>query len=327
MQIIIYKTNEITDDMWDQIVTGYILSFENHFITKENLINSYISNNFGFSYHSVCFDGDKIIAFNSIIPYWYYYNKEKIKLGLSGTTFVLKEYRKDIFIFQDMYFALKEHCANEGIVAFLGVPNKNSYKYSIKLLKCKEILKLSYYALPIKAFNIIGKGKLSFLNIFSLIYSYLLIIFNLLITIFFNSKENLKKYRLSIDEPFLKQRFSNARYKTITKRKKQFTYVLADEDGIKTAYIMDFRDKEYRKSSRVLLLSVWHILRYEKVDIILYVGTMNIKQIILTKIPHKFEPKMLPLTWNILDIENPKRFKSMSEPENWDFSLINLDVR
>lgn len=327
MRIDIYKTGEIIDCMWNLIVEGYIQSFEDHFITKEELIEGYTANGFGYSYHSICSDGDKIIAFNSIIPYWYYDTNEPIKLGLSGTTFVLKEYRQDIFIFQDMYVALKKHCVGEGMIAFLGVPNKNSYQYSIKLLKCKEICKLSYYVLPIKVFNILGKEKLSHLNFISIVYAYFSILFNLIITAIFDYKEVVKKFRLSIDETFLNKRFANSRYKSFVKGDKRFTYVLANENGVKTAYIMDFRDKEYRKSSRALLLSVWHILRCEKVDIIMYVGTMNMKQALLTKLPHRFDPKILPLTYNLLDIANSEQYQMMSKSENWDFSLINLDVR
>ena len=327
MRIDIYRTHEITDNMWSQIVNGYILSFENHSTTKEKLIGGYTSNHFGYSYHSVCWDEDKIVAFNSIIPYLYLKDNEQIKLGLSGTTYVLKEYRKDIFIFQDMYFALRKYCVNENVAAFLGVPNSNSYKYSIKLLKCKEAFKLSYYVLPVRIFNVIKKPRLSLFNIFSLIFSYLLILISAVINLFFNYKEAFRKYRLFIDKDFLKQRFAKSKYKTIANERSQFTYVLDSEDGVKVAYVMDFRDSEYRKSNKVLLSTVWHILRFEKVDMILYVGTMNMNQTILTKIPRKLEPKILPFTYNILDIPDPTQFESMSKSINWDFSLINLDVK
>jgi hypothetical protein len=81
-EIKIYKTNEISDKMWDQIVKGFNASFENHPTTKDRLIGDATSNSFGYSYHAICVKNDLIIGFNTIFPNYYIHNgNEKITLG------------------------------------------------------------------------------------------------------------------------------------------------------------------------------------------------------------------------------------------------------
>jgi hypothetical protein len=327
MEIKIYKTHEINDNIWTQIVEGFNLSFEGHHTTKEKMIIHYTSNEFGFSYHAICSDGDKLAGFNSIIPHYYIYNnKEKIILGLSGTTYVLKEYRKDIFIFYDMFNSLKEYCSNENIVAFIGVPNSNSYEYFIKFLESKEISKLPYYILPLNFFNVIGKRSLSCLNFISYLFVYVWLIINTLFSLVYNSKEHTVSYKLDINDNFCNKRFSASKYKTIRRKNKKSTYVIVEENGIRTAYIMDFRENTL-KQYKVLIWSVRQILKHEKVDVIIFVGTMNFKQYLFFKVPPKFEPQKLPLIYNMLKNTFQDRYSDMAVFKNWDFSLINLDVR
>lgn len=329
MNIEIYKTYEIPDDYWKQIVCGFNSSFEGHSTTIDQIKNGAVSNSFGYSYHALCFiDDDRIIGFNSIAPNYYINTKkQKTKVGLSGSTYVLEEYRKDIFIFHDMYMALKKHCKNEGFVMFLGVPNKNSFDYSIKFLKCKHVFNLPYYILPKNIFNVVGHGKLSFLNVFSKAYSLLSIFFAFVSSRFINTKEKTEsKYRIIQDESFLSKRFKDGKYKSINTENISFTYVMYNEDNIKAVYLMHFAEND-RKSFKALVKAVCYIFTHENYDIIMYVGTMNFKQLLLLKVPKRFEPKKLPFTYNLMMNENKNDFEDMNIKENWDFSLMNLDVR
>lgn len=329
MTIKIYKTFEINDDYWKQIVTGYNESFERENITVEQLKLESESNYFGYSYHALCIiEEDKIIGFNSIAPNYYLStNKEKIKVGLSGSTYVLEKYRKDIFILNDMFMALKKHCAKEDVIVILGVPNKNSFDYSIKFLKCKHVFNLPYYILPKNIFNVVGHGKLSFLNVFSKAYSLLSIFFAFVSSRFINTKEKTEsKYRIIQDESFLSKRFKDGKYKSINTENISFTYVMYNEDNIKAVYLMHFAEND-RKSFKALVKAVCYIFTHENYDIIMYVGTMNFKQLLLLKVPKRFEPKKLPFTYNLMMNENKNDFEDMNIKENWDFSLMNLDVR
>lgn len=329
MKIEIYKTHEIADSYWEQIVSGFNSSFEDHSTTIDQIKNGATSNYFGYSYHALCIvEDDKVIGFNSIAPNYYInINKEKIKVGLSGSTYVLEQYRKDIFIFHDMYISLKKHCKNEGFVVFLGVPNKNSYQYSINFLKCKHVFNLPYYILPKNIFNVVGKGKLSFLNIFSKAYFLLSVIIAYVTSRFVNTNEKTDhKYRILQDETYLSNRFKDKKYKTIKAESISFTYVMCKEDNIKAVYLMHFSEKGH-KSFKALVKAVYYIYTHENFDMIMYVGTMNFKQILLLKVPIRFEPKNLPFTYNLMMNENKNDFEDMNIKENWDFSLMNLDVR
>lgn len=327
MDIKIYKTNEIPDKLWEQIVRGFNASFEGHYATKEQLKIGATSNSLGYSYHAICVENDLVIGYNTIIPNYYVRNgKEKIIIGLSGSTFVLKEYRKDIFIFHDMYMGLKKYCAKENIIAFLGVPNLNSYQYSIKFLHCIEVFCLNYYILPVKISNILKARKFSFLNILSELFSLFLIAGNRLLTHIYNPKENKANYRIEINDAFLEKRFKDKRYKSISKGNIKFTYVISDENGIKCAYIMYFGENGI-KTLKSLTIAVSHIFRREKIDIIMFVGTLRINQSILIKVPTKFQPRELPFTYNLLDSIDSEKYSDMNNENNWDFSLLNLDVR
>jgi len=327
MEIKVFKTNELSDKIWDQIVKGFNASFYNQHITKERLIRDATSNSFGYSYHAVCIENDLVIGFNTIFPNYYIHNdNEKITLGLSGSTFVLKEYRKDIFILYDIYMALKKYCAKENIIAFLGVPNSNSYQYLIKFVHFKDVFCLDYYILPVKIFNILKIHRLSFLNFFSKFFFSLLIAGNRLLMHLYNSKEKKASYRMEINNDFLEKRFKDKRYQSISKGNIKFTYVLNDENGIKCAYIMYFGEDGI-KTLKSLTLAVSHIFRHEKIDIIMYVGTLRINQTILIKVPTKFQPKKLPFTYTLLDSDNSDKYTDMNNKNNWDFSLLNLDVR
>jgi len=326
MEINIYKTYEIDDYLWNSIADGFNQSFEAHPVTTNDLRLQYRSNTYGYSFHAVCTDGEKVVGFNTIAPYIYKHNGENVLLGLSGSTFVIKEYRNDIFIFHDMYQALKAYCVKENMISFLGVPNENSYMYSIKFLKCKEIFTLSYYILPLNISRIIGKKNIFLVNFTSKIYALLVILLNGLAKTIWNSKERSVPYQISLENSFHSSRLASNYYKNIIKKNIKIWYRVVDENGIKTAYIMDFRQKD-EKTLKALWFAVWSIFWKEKADVIMYVGTMNLKQAILTKVPAKFEPKRLPLTYNLLKINDPKIYKDIENPKNWDFSLLNLDVK
>ena len=99
-----------------------------------------------------------------------------------------------------------------------------------------------------------------------------------------------------------------------------------DEEGVKTAYIMDFR-QQGKRTHRALISLVTHILRKEKADAILFIGDLQLKQFILFKVPAKKVPQRFPLTIDYLGEDNKGIKNIVLLPNNWDFSLINFDVR
>ena len=155
----VFKTHEISDEHWHEVTTGFNKAF-NLSRNSEYFREYYLRTLFGYSYHALVFEDDnKVIASNSLIPFRYQdtHNDKEVLIGQSGGTYVLEGYRNDIFIFQDMLSALWEYSEKEGVVASLGVPNENSFQYSIKFLESTLIGYLPYYVLPVRIFNIRSK--------------------------------------------------------------------------------------------------------------------------------------------------------------------------
>ena len=326
MEIQIYKTFEISDDLWDKIVLSFNESFEQSHMTKKDLISGATSDSFGYSYHAVCVDNDRVVGFNSIIPNYYFYNKQKIKMGYSGSTFVIKEYRKNMMILRDMMKKLEAVCKEDDIKAFLAVPNSNSLLYFRKILKYDDIANLPYYILPVSISKILKKPGLKIFDFFIKIFCTVHIFLNKIFASLFNTRSEKKKYAVDYNTDFNHNRFSHSRYKTIQKDGVEFSYAIYNEDGVKTAYLMDFH-QNYIKSRISLIKSISHIYRNEDIDAILFIGTMNFFQTVLCKVPAKYEPKNLPLTVKILNKQDKENFVDYNKINNWDFSLINFDVR
>ena len=80
---------------------------------------------------------------------------------------IFSGFQNNIFLFKDLMNALFEYCKSEGMVLKVGVPNKNSFRYTIKIIKSKLVGYLPYYILPVRAFTLLHVKKLNFLNVFS----------------------------------------------------------------------------------------------------------------------------------------------------------------
>lgn len=324
MEIKIYKTYEINDKLWKQIVDGFNICFPNHKRTIEQLVERYKVYPLEYSYHALCYKDGEFVGFNSIIPALYQVDGNDVLMGQSCDTYVLPQFRKDIFIFMEVYNKLRERCADDGFVAFLGVPNQNSYQYSIKILKCKEVFQLDYWILPIKLGNIIGKAR--WLNCFTEIYAWLNIGVNALLSRIVNFKEEDRRIHIKMDETYLNERLSANKYVNIKECNYQFCYTITEDEGIRCAYIM-LSNEGMKRSYRALYRCVYHILLHEKVDMIMFNGTINMKQTLLIKVPFRFQPRKLPFTVNFLKKEYKTKYDFLEDSKAWDFTLINLDVR
>lgn len=322
----IFKTYEISDDLWEEIVEGFNESFEGYNITIETLKNGYyISNQLGYAYHAIDFDDatGEIRGFNSYTPSFY---KNGLNVFVSGTTFVRKKFRKDIFIFGDLLTALRKYAKEIGFQIEIGVPNHNSREYAKKFLKTIYVADLDYYILPIRISRCLNKSKLSFLDFFTRGFSILHIYFQNAISLFVNCKAKAAKYSLIDDEVFYEKRFRNKYYSKYQEGVFRAYYRLYKEDNAVVAYILDVREKQI-VTSRAFARAVKYIIKNDKPDAIMYVGTLRFTQCCLFKVPKKLIPKPLPLTYYVLDKNNKEKYNDMSDMNNWDFSLMNFDVR
>lgn len=321
----IYKTHEIDDNLWQEVAEGFNESFDMS-ITPQSLKTGFcISNQLGYAYHAIAIDDEtgEIKGFNTFTPTFY---KDGLKALLSGSTFVKKKFRKDIFIYGDMIKALREKGKEDGYAIDMGVPNKNSKEYALKFLKGTYVGDLDYYIFPRNISKCIHKSFLRssdcivrlFLDLYMLVYG--------LFLPFYNNKEKKVKYSLIVDENFYQARFKNNFYSHYIEESFSAYYRIIDEEGTKAAYIMDFREGKER-TTRALYKSVKYITKKEKPDAILFVGFLRMKQRVLFKVPPKYIPKSLSLVYYLIDKSKKEKYIDMKEKDNWDFSLMNFDVR
>jgi hypothetical protein len=325
MDISVIKSHELIDREWIDLTSGFNVSFDQN--KKNNELKSYYLNNqFGYSYHAIAKNEiGKICGHTSIIPQVYNVNTKEYIFGLSGGSFILKEYRKDAFLFIDLYEAIHDYCAKEHMSVIVGVPNQNSFKFFTKILASIYVKDLKYYILPIKPFQILNKKKYTIVDRFNWLPVFTLIIFNQLLAFLISIKEKDYLIHQKLDDEFLRFRF-NEKYQFYKGEKTNGIYRIYDENGIKIAYVLDFRQNSLR-TQRALITIIIHILREEKVDAIVYIGELRMKQYILFKIPEKMNPQRFPLIYDLIDKENTELSLLLQIIENWDFGLMNFDVR
>lgn len=320
MNIKVCKSFELNERDWDDLVTGFNETFEREKGIKE-LHNHYKKNEFGYSFHSIARDNaGKFCGHTSVIPHYYKVDGERVLVGLSGGTFIQKEARSDIFLFKKMYDKLKEKCRIEGLSSIVGVPNKNSYKYTLKILKKIHLKDLNYYVLPVHPVQ----GNQIANNLIGVITK-----INSICQKWFSKIANFKEEHWPIEieksPAFLVVRLGEE-YKQYKNDGIDGAYRMYDEEGKKVAYIMYF-DENGRRTYRALASLIDEILSRENPDLIMYIGTLKLTQFLLLKLPKRFEPKKLPLTITLLGNHSKKVEQMLLKEENWDFGLINFDVR
>lgn len=328
MKIEVYKTHEIDNKYWHEIIAEFNRAFN---VNKkiEDLLAFYHCAPLGYSYHAIVFEDktNKILGYNALYPYIYLDKEDdEILIGVSGGTFVIPEFRKEIFIFADMANALWEFVSKEGIIATVGVSNENSYQYAKTFLDSRLISYLPYYVLPVRFFNVLKLKNISFLNFISRAFAYLLLFINLPLSYLKNSLEKPSRFELKLDDNFYLKRFERKSYKKICFKNIQAYYRIVLEKGVRAVYLFDFRENK-KRSFYALVRAVEYILINEKPDIIIFIGNLRIKQYLLIKVPHRLEPQNLPLTFNLTAPEFDEYYGVMSDPDNWNFGLMNFDVR
>ena len=325
MKIQILKTFEIEDSLWERIVQGFNESFDRNVTVEAFKTGFCVSNQLGYGLHAIAFDDESgdIMAFNTYSPTFY---KGSLNMMVSGSTYVKPKYRKDIFLFYDLLTALRKRAKEEGYVVEIGIPNHNSRDYAKKLLKTQYVADLDYYILPRNVSVAIGKPSFRvFDGVFRLFFNIHLLIQGALSSVF-NYKEKDAKYSLITDEEYYGARFKSPAYSKYESGDYLGFYKMEDEDGKKVAYVFDFRCSSIR-TQKALTMLVRYIFRNEKPDAILFVGFLHLKQFTLIKVPQRYIPKPLPLTYYVLDKTRKEEFKDMDDKNNWDFGLMNFDVR
>ncbi len=317
----IYTTKQLGDKL-NLLAKSFNEVFEKH-TTAEYFQTYFTSNPLGESYHSLMEHEGEVVGAIAALPYEYFYHGEKKIFTYLGGLFIKEAYRKDPLAMFKMYRNLKSFLAEKNVSVMMAVPNDKAYPYFKHALKWKEVANLSYYALPVKVGNVLKKSRV--LNLFSALFSYLTTSVH---RVGANVKnKTAKEFPIHIlpNEPLMEvHRYSEAHQKIKTKRH-SFFYRIENEDGVNTAYIIDFYNAQKRKDFKSLTAAINFILKREKPDLILFIGTLGFSQTLLIKIPKSKEPRILHFCAEIIDKEKMK--EDVYEYKNWDFGLYNFDVR
>ena len=316
------KTNELTAAQLTSIVQSFNSVFEKN-IHEFDFTRQYINNSKGYSYHSIMEVEGQTVGYFSAIPYNYsYFSVEKIFCYI-GALFILPAFRNDPLAMFKLYRNAKKLMQEEGVFLAMAVPNKNAYPYFMHALKWKEVSQLPYYALPVKYANITGSNKI--LNSLSSVFVSVWLGLNKLVSIFYNSKQQPSSIYLLPKEPLMEQHRYGDSHKKIKQKTFAAFYTVVNEEAINTAYLIDFYNNHNKRDSNSLLKAVNYIVQNEKVDIVLYVGELKMKQTVLFRIPKKKEPRTVNFCVEVLNKDNIEA-KAFDEA-SWNFGLYNFDVR
>lgn len=321
-RIEILKTDELTDEMWLQFTNGFNTVFEkNRTIEEMKAIDR--RNALGYAYHSFAIAEDgTIMGHQGKVPTLYEGN---LIFLLGVDTYVLKEYRNIETLFMEMYMPFKKYLMKEGVTGSIGVPNDNSRPFAIKLFKEKYIADLDYYLLPLRISRILGKSWLRLIDWIWIVFVYIWLYIYSFMSLVLNPKEKYAKYRMNIDKTFYDFRFAEDKYVRHIDEKYMYCYTnFVEEGGYTVSYLMDFRESG-KRSVKSMLMAIKNILKQKNVDAIAFIGFLHLRQGILLKLPTKFVPKRFTLYYSIYD--KKMEYEGINDKKNWDFSLLNYDVR
>ncbi|MFZ4739789.1 MAG: hypothetical protein ACOYLE_01335 [Bacteroidales bacterium] len=321
MQIEIRRTSEITIPEWEIYITAFNEVFEKKYLI-EYFKQKYKNTIEGYSYHAFLKSDDNVVGGCTVIPYEYYFENKIIKIGLAVDVFILPVFRTDPLALFRMYKQLKKELIVQDIALVIAVPNDTAYPYWKNVVKWKDVGFLNYYTLPLKMGSILSKIP-TVINHLSYVYSRIMIFLSL----FLYSTERKCKIRINRNQKIIESQRYNQEHIQIREGNTFASYRIINEDGVNTCYLIDFYNiGKGIKDAPTLRKVIKKIITSESVDIIIFVGKLMFNQILLLKVPFKFEPKHLYFTADIL-IPNKIDSHLIYDIKNWDFGLFNYDVR
>lgn len=312
LDFVVKRTTECSDVELKQMNDLFNEVFEKD-RPLEIMLNQYTQNPFGYSYHSMIMDGEKIVGMNVYVPVYFKVNGEKILFADIIDSMISKPYR-DIFNYVDMCSTGYKRMKKEGVKFAYGYPNDNAYPITIKAKVSKEVGKMFTYCLPYRIGGI--KNSLGWLNWATKAFCWCW----LEISSLFASKK-VSAYQIEKDS----ESYNPTRYKRNDGNYffgDGFVYKIIEYEGIRTAFLIDV----YEKSAKNFCKAVKYILKREgkNFDTLLYPGFLKFTCTGMVKIPHKFEPKRFVLTGKSLD--KSFEFDGLWDINNWDTNLSNYDL-
>lgn len=310
------KTTELTESELQQILDGFNTAFSLDRPLKV-MVNQYVNNPFGYSWHNVVYDDDRIVGHICAIPNYYWCNGEKVVFVDGVDAFIYKEYRDgEIFLEQlQSYFS---HMKAIGAKLMVGFPDAKVMKLYAKTKVYKKIGEMQTYILPYRIGGV--KPSLKFLNWASEAFSWCYVGLAGL----FASKK-ITQFKIEKDaESFNATRYKrmDGDYKTVKNGDLEFFYKIMPFNGVRAAFLIDVTGKSAKHFNQAVKYIMKH--HRKEFDIILYVGNLYFKNSGLIKVPQKFAPKQFNFIIKFFD----KSYKNdmVKDIRNWDVNLATYDV-
>jgi hypothetical protein len=316
MDYLIKKTTELTESEKQEILSHFNVTFKRN-RTAEEFLNQYISNVFGYSFHIIVMDNDRIVGHGAYVPSYYFVNGER-KLFVDGIDgFVIKAYRDGTTLLEMMQ-ATRDALKKNDVSIELGFPNSLAMKIYTKAKLYNKVGEMNTYCLPYRIGNI--KKGLSFFNFLSILFSNLSVAMS---SLFSGKKVALYKVEKDADSyNATRYKSFDGNYSRVRIDNFEFMYKIKVHEGIKTCFLIDVTEKSARNFNRALK----YIIKQCKnnFDLLLYVGNLPFKFHGMIKIPRKFSPKEFNFAIKIHDKNLDKEV--LLNIENWDINLSNFDL-
>lgn len=321
MEIVIKKSIDFSKNEWIEYSNSFNEVFGKNF-TVEYFKHKYFNTIEGYSYHALLKSNNTIVGGFAVIPFEYIVKDYKIKVAFPLDVFILSNYRSDFLNFYKMYREVKKELEINNFDLVIVTPNDESYSYWKKMMKMKDIGNIPFHIIPVRPSKISRYVPKLIDRISKVIIQLLIYINNIL-----KCKEKELSINIIKSEIVEKQRYYKI-HKQITIDNNYFSYRIIDEDNVNTCYVIDFYDKNTsRKTNQSLSQTVRYIIKNEKIDVILFIGEINIFQTIFLRVPARFEPRKLHFMGEIINKDKKFNEDVLFNYKNWDFGLFNFDVR
>jgi len=310
------KTTELPQVDLEQILKGFneTFSLDRPF---EVMMNQYIQNPFGYSWHNVVYDDDKVVGHICAVPSYYWCNDEKVVFVDGVDAFIKKDYRDgEIFLNQlQSYFG---HLKKIGVKLMLGFPDSKVMKLYAKTKVYKKIGEMNTYILPYRIGGV--KPSLRYLNFMSKAFAwsfvYLTGLFAAKKTTTFKIEKDSESYNVT------RYKRMDGNYQIVNDGDLEFFYKCMPFKGVRAAFLIDVTGKSANHFNQ----AVKYILKHSRndFDVVLYVGNLYFANSGLIRVPEKFAPKHFHFILKIFD--KSYNNDTVTNIRNWDVNLSTYDV-
>lgn len=320
MEFVCKKTTELSKEDLHKIGSLFSEVF-NQVRTEEVLLNQYLNNAFGTSYHVLMYDDGQLIGHNAGVPGYLMINGKKVP-ALNNVDLMIKEEKRGLQGFMMLVKTAWAFYKEQGIQLIYSLPNNNSHPLLVKLKFVNDIGRLYTYCLPYRIGGV--KKGLAFANFLSKRLCKLWVLCSSIL-----ASEEVTTFRIQRDyESFKRSRYkrSDGQYSFGEFKGSEFVYKIMVHEGVRTAFIIDV----YDKSKMAFCRAVNYLLKNESnnFDLILYVGNLPFANIGLFRVPHKYEPKQFNFVGHVLNSEglDDKDKNDYMDINRWDINLADDDI-